>query len=386
MSKEYAVILDTRSVILERPVLKDCYNFKNAQDSLEHYRKLLFPGKEGVEFRVGAEDTSYGVWLCYWVYPCMYPKFYPYNMMPRIGVINTDRKRLPVAVRINTVRSELGNCRSSLQDIIRDNPCCAPRIEYAPHAATCLISALYSRQIEAEEEAYKLAPTQGIYYSSRGIGSDSDLTCFICGVDHRFRGGEGYICLPNISGFVKTKEDGEAIVEMFGLKAAWLDYRPATPKRIQVKIGACNEHFDNLRLLERMISRNNHITPGILDDARRLNANQTKYLDFTDVTANKLTEQFLKAEPRLAGVEFLEEIVRGREIDKEPNFGNKIKLEGVTHRIFDKETNITIARFNIRGYGGTKGTIAGLNYKGNGGFFLSIEEAINPAILKGPHS
>ena len=62
--------------------------------------------------------------------------------------------------------------------------------------------------------------------------------------------------------------------------------------------------------------------------------------------------------------------------DKEPNFGNRIKLEGATHLFFDKETCSTIARFNIRGYGGTKGTIAGLNYKGNGGFFLSIEEAI----------
>lgn len=54
--------------------------------------------------------------------------------------------------------------------------------------------------------------------------------------------------LHNIAAYVKTKEDGEEIVSWFK-SGAWLDYRKKEPDYIQVKIGACDEHLENLKVL-----------------------------------------------------------------------------------------------------------------------------------------
>ena len=57
--------------------------------------------------------------------------------------------------------------------------------------------------------------------------------------------------MHNIAAFVASKDAGERIVAMFE-RGAWLDYREYEPNWIQVKIGACDKHKQNLELLERL--------------------------------------------------------------------------------------------------------------------------------------
>jgi|WetSurMetagenome_2_1015567.scaffolds.fasta_scaffold56858_4 hypothetical protein len=99
----------------------------------------------------------------------------------------------------------------------------------------------------------------GDFFSSRGCGLDC-CKCFICGTNDR--DGKGHTCLNNISGFVQTKAAGERIVTMFS-KGAHLDYREYEPDYIQVKIGACDKHLDNLRLLDYLV-RKGVITNGMI--------------------------------------------------------------------------------------------------------------------------
>ncbi|MFA6407694.1 MAG: hypothetical protein WCV80_03250 [Candidatus Paceibacterota bacterium] len=83
----------------------------------------------------------------------------------------------------------------------------------------------------------------GEFFLSRGIGTDMTPGCFICG------GEKGHY--HNISAFVQCKEAGERIVLLFP-KGARLDFRDFEPDRVQVKIGACNKHLKNLKLLEKL--------------------------------------------------------------------------------------------------------------------------------------
>ncbi len=80
----------------------------------------------------------------------------------------------------------------------------------------------------------------GEYFGSRGVGSDMAPGCFACGGEPG-----GY---SNISAFVDCKDSGERVVAMFE-QGAWLDYRTSEPDRVQVKIGACEEHLPCLRKL-----------------------------------------------------------------------------------------------------------------------------------------
>lgn len=85
----------------------------------------------------------------------------------------------------------------------------------------------------------------GEFFQSRGIGLDITPGCFVCG------GKEALY--TNISGFVRTKEAGERVVKMFNGVGAYLDFREHEPDRVQVKIGACDKHLGNLKLLEGII-------------------------------------------------------------------------------------------------------------------------------------
>lgn len=95
----------------------------------------------------------------------------------------------------------------------------------------------------------------GEYFYSRGIGSDR-VNCFVCGVD----------CYSNIAAFVQCKASGERVVAMFG-KGAWMDYRESEPDRIQVKVGACKEHFSALEKLHK-ITEDGRITAERIKEAR----------------------------------------------------------------------------------------------------------------------
>ncbi len=75
------------------------------------------------------------------------------------------------------------------------------------------------------------------YWHTRGIGSDWNLTCLATGEQQRL--------MPNISGFVHSREAGERVVMLFGGRAR-LDFRPSEPNWIQVKVGAVEQHKDVL--------------------------------------------------------------------------------------------------------------------------------------------
>ena len=80
--------------------------------------------------------------------------------------------------------------------------------------------------------------------SPRGIGSDSG-TCFVCG--------DGPRLMSNFAGFVASREAGQRVVDMFGGKGAWLDFRPHEPQWIQVKVTACAKHASLLESLSRHV-------------------------------------------------------------------------------------------------------------------------------------
>ncbi len=84
----------------------------------------------------------------------------------------------------------------------------------------------------------------GEYFSSRGIGMDTTPGCFACG-------GKSDL-YHNIAAFVRTREAGERVVGMFKCGAR-LDYRPRSPDRVQVKIGACHGHLVNLERLDQLV-------------------------------------------------------------------------------------------------------------------------------------
>lgn len=95
----------------------------------------------------------------------------------------------------------------------------------------------------------------GEFFRSRGIGLDQTPGCFVCGGNETLH--------ANISGFVNTKEAGERVVAMFD-KGARLDFRLHEPDRIQVKIGACNNHRKNLEKLDELIKETTVITADMI--------------------------------------------------------------------------------------------------------------------------
>lgn len=90
-----------------------------------------------------------------------------------------------------------------------------------------------------------------VWWSPRGIGCDS-VPCFVTKqskCDLR----------SNISGFVRSREDGKHVVEIFGGYAR-LDYRDYEPNWIQVKVGVEKEHKEVLDRLMVACS-DNFLTP-----------------------------------------------------------------------------------------------------------------------------
>lgn len=96
------------------------------------------------------------------------------------------------------------------------------------------------------------------FFNSRGIGSDYVPADFVTGepIDG---------LAANISGFVRSKEAGEKIVEMFKGRAR-LDYREREPNWIQVKVGVRTENVGALHLLHNLTrTAHDFITPALVD-------------------------------------------------------------------------------------------------------------------------
>jgi hypothetical protein len=100
----------------------------------------------------------------------------------------------------------------------------------------------------------------GEFFHSRGIGSEWNLCCFVCGHKESL--------LSNISAFTQCKASGERIVGMFQDRA-YLDYREYEPDYVQVKIGACKQHEKNLEKLHDIVE-DGVITDSKIAEAREL--------------------------------------------------------------------------------------------------------------------
>jgi hypothetical protein len=91
----------------------------------------------------------------------------------------------------------------------------------------------------------------GEFFRSRGIGMDY-VDCFVCPDVQSLRSRTHRTLQHNIAGFVECREAGERVVKMFG-RGARLDYRESEPDRVQVKIGACDDHLPRLRALDHAV-------------------------------------------------------------------------------------------------------------------------------------
>ncbi len=102
-------------------------------------------------------------------------------------------------------------------------------------------------------------PKEGEFFMSRGIGLDVTPGCFVCGGKRKL--------YNNVSGFMRSKDAGERVVAMFE-NGAWLDYRENEPNWIQVKVGACDKHLDNLKRLHDLTKQEKGIiTAQIITEA-----------------------------------------------------------------------------------------------------------------------
>lgn len=93
----------------------------------------------------------------------------------------------------------------------------------------------------------------GEFFKSRGIGMDV-CSCCVCDAN-----ADMSHYLNNIAAFVKCKAAGERVVAMFQ-KGARLDYREREPDRVQVKVGACDEHMFVIKNLDRLVGKDDTIT------------------------------------------------------------------------------------------------------------------------------
>ncbi len=103
------------------------------------------------------------------------------------------------------------------------------------------------RGILAHGKLDKKPENGGEFFQPRGIGLDQTPGCFVCGGDPGL--------YRNISAFVQCKDAGERVVAMFNQRGAGLDYREHEPDRVQVKIGACKKHAQNLDQLDKLTSQ-----------------------------------------------------------------------------------------------------------------------------------
>ena len=111
----------------------------------------------------------------------------------------------------------------------------------------------------------------GEFFRSRGIGMDR-CDCFVCGR----RDNTSSVFMRNIAAFVQCKEAGERVVAMFACGAR-LDYREFEPDYVQVKIGACEKHVENLEKLNELVK------DGIITTARVREATGEQGIDLDEL-------------------------------------------------------------------------------------------------------
>jgi hypothetical protein len=121
---------------------------------------------------------------------------------------------------------------------------------------TCIIGSMHKDMHRYRGVVRK--QVNGVDMNPRGMGSDSGL-CLICGKSGLF---------GNFASFVKNKEEGEQIVEMFAKRGmpVTLDYRDYEPNWVQIKIQACRDHQDVLEPLMMAIVEYGFISPEMINN------------------------------------------------------------------------------------------------------------------------
>lgn len=165
-------------------------------------------------------------------------------------IFGTDFSK-PVSVIIEDIRSQLSKARGQLSDIGSATGW-GERVEHVEGLLTCGLVALHHTmeeiaKLEIRWDDEKLG--ESLQFSTRGIGLDACTGCFVCKATARSEK-ETNSYMSNISAFVKSKAEGEKIVEWFGF-GAWLDFREHERDWIQIKIGACDNHIPQLESLSK---------------------------------------------------------------------------------------------------------------------------------------
>lgn len=184
--------------------------------------------------------------------------------MPQISI----KYQKPISQVIDDIRDLLVKARDQLEDIRDESSAVKDKTGPVEGLLTCGLIALYRARDEMREFEIRQdnqVRGQSLYFAPRGIGTDNCPGCFVCGT--RVLGGGR--AMSNISAFVKSKEEGETIVQWF-TGVARLDFRPSEPNWIQVKVGVCGNHEPELAILQK--------TTGSYNCIRRR--------DITDIIAN----------------------------------------------------------------------------------------------------
>ena len=93
-----------------------------------------------------------------------------------------------------------------------------------------------------------------VYWSPRGVGKEWNLPNIMTGEKMELQ--------DNIAGFVRSREEGELAVAIFGGRAK-LDYRPSEPQWIQVKVGGPEKAM--YELMHLVQNNHNLLTPAIVE-------------------------------------------------------------------------------------------------------------------------
>jgi hypothetical protein len=157
---------------------------------------------------------------------------------------------------IEQIRLDLAEVRVRLNDLISKNNGWKDRLSHIEGLLICGLISLHSSKEEVIKWEIARDDKQfGAHYvfRPRGIGLDVCPCCFVCGSKKRAEGSNDY--LNNIAAFVRSEEEGMEICQEFFGGRARLDYRIQEPNWTQVKVGACDKHLANLRLLENKTSQ-----------------------------------------------------------------------------------------------------------------------------------
>ena len=171
---------------------------------------------------------------------------------------------------LKAVRKKLIEVRSELQEIGRNHNTGA-HVKHIDGLLTCGVGELFHtmhkfQQFEIRQDDAERG--EHLKFSSRGIGLDLCPGCFVCAGARRNAEAPNKF-LNNISAFVSSREDGDKLVDWFGGRAR-LAYRGYEPNRIQLKVGACDAHLDNLRALNKAAIKQDVIRKKDIEEAVRM--------------------------------------------------------------------------------------------------------------------